>query len=126
MFCTNCGMRQVIKAVQEPKPRCVECGHEIDKDTVFCTTCGVKQPKNTQPTIPVVKQTKTCVNCGAPLDDDSVFCTECGAKIKGETPSSHSDNSVEVLKKLKELRELELITEEEYIEKKKEVLNNLR
>ena len=27
MFCTNCGMRQVIKAVQEPKPRCVECCH---------------------------------------------------------------------------------------------------
>ena len=122
MFCTNCGMRQITKTIQEPKSRCVECGHEIANGTVFCTTCGAKQPKK------VVEETPklVCPVCGTPLEVGTKFCTSCGTKLPNNTPVVDEKNSVDVLKKLKELKDLDLITEDEYAQKKKEILDNLK
>ena len=167
MFCTNCGMRQITKVIEEPTKRCIECGHEISNDTVFCTTCGAKQPKqvsklesnqnniptskckkcgevlekNSQfctncgakvtseeetPLVKTIENKEKCKKCGEVLEKNSQFCTNCGAKVTSEEPKNEHDDPIEVLKKLKEMKGLELITEEEFNEKKKEILNNLK
>lgn len=49
--------------------KCINCGAELEMDSLFCTNCGVKQPT-----------LKRCAKCGAYIAEDSNFCTECGAR----------------------------------------------
>ena len=67
-----------------------------------------------------------CPACGTPLEEGTKFCTSCGTKLPNNTPVVDEKNSVDVLKKLKELKDLDLITEDEYTQKKKEILDNLK
>lgn len=54
---------------------CINCGAEIDADSMFCTTCGSRQ--DAAP-VPPAAGGLVCSVCGAPLEPDSAFCTECG------------------------------------------------
>ncbi len=95
-------------AISKGKKICPNCGAELDKDALFCTSCGIQlpvapQPQPTQsepqpqqpqqqqpepmpqaqPMQPQQQQPaqKICPNCGAAVKADAHFCTECGTKL---------------------------------------------
>ena len=47
---------------------CVNCGHIIKKDEVYCPKCG--KPMN-----------KTCQKCGEECNQGDTYCKKCGSKF---------------------------------------------
>lgn len=70
---------QVVKGIKT----CVSCGAEIAIDSVFCATCGTKQPEIENTVDPVNVDTIKCPTCGAILPAGSKFCSVCGKSIEG-------------------------------------------
>lgn len=69
---------------------CGNCGKQLDDDSVFCTSCGMKLDE--------IQNKKFCANCGNELDDDAVFCSKCGSKIQyieDKTISTENSHSAE-------------------------------
>jgi len=66
-----------------------------------------------------------CPNCGKALQPFFRFCTNCGMKIskgKTEPPNNSINQQIELLQKLKMLLDTGVLTQEEFDEKKKHIL----
>jgi len=61
---------------------CIQCGHEIPKNSEFCTECGTK----IQATIE--QSEGFCTECGVMLPESSAFCADCGAKAIAQEDES--------------------------------------
>ena len=55
--------------VQMTKKFCMNCGHELSADALFCEKCGTK-----------VVEADKCSNCGYVFSNDANFCPRCGTK----------------------------------------------
>jgi len=59
-----------VKAAEEAKGRCPNCGHKNAEGVKFCQECGAPL---------VAAGPKICVSCGAQLTPGARFCGECGS-----------------------------------------------
>lgn len=73
---------------REENNQCIHCGTPYDKDTVYCSGCGVNLAKERAKYRPISrnsnvqnKTTKFCGQCGNKVDASDSFCTHCGHKI---------------------------------------------
>lgn len=69
-----------------------------------------------------------CAKCGSRNNDDATFCNACGEKLEKEELKSDDvklDDEVARLKKIKELFDNGNITQEEYDEKRKSILEKI-
>ena len=64
--------------------KCPNCGAELPQNTLFCSSCGARQPQPEQPAAPAAG---VCPNCGAPNQTGSRFCATCGAALSDADPS---------------------------------------
>lgn len=71
--------------------RCPQCGADVDKDSIFCGSCGFRLPPIQAPvqqSAGGLGQRESCPQCGAMVEEDAFFCTECGCRLPGkESPS---------------------------------------
>lgn len=51
------------------KKFCMNCGHELSAEAMFCEKCGTKVASN-----------DTCSGCGYVFNNDANFCPKCGTK----------------------------------------------
>ena len=56
-------------AIQIQKKFCMNCGHELSSDAMFCEKCGTK-----------VVVSDVCNSCGYVFTNDANFCPKCGAR----------------------------------------------
>lgn len=54
---------------------CKNCGHELNKEADFCTSCGVS----------VKKGHHFCEECGAQTNEEADICVKCGHKLKPQS-----------------------------------------
>ena len=85
------GLKQQIKDI-EGIVKCPNCGADVPRDSLFCSSCGSK----------VVKETaaRHCSNCGMPLAADSMFCAHCGTKVEQAEAIVENDKMTETAQKL--------------------------
>ena len=57
---------------------CPQCGAQIRKGMLFCSSCGYRLPEEK---VPETQDVMFCESCGAKISTDSVFCSSCGHKI---------------------------------------------
>jgi len=50
------------------KPKCVQCGNQLEVNSLFCGECGYSLPERIPP----------CPSCGEPVEPGAKFCGECG------------------------------------------------
>lgn len=65
-----------VQALKENRI-CPQCGAGLEKDAVFCSSCGAHL------TQAVSDATKVCRFCGAAMDSADLFCASCGKKQDG-------------------------------------------
>jgi hypothetical protein len=94
--------------------KCLNCGIVNHEGAKFCAKCGE--------TLEYIKQSEElfCPSCGKNNPNNAIFCCECGNKI--DKPEQSKSSYLEDLKKLAELKEKGIITEEEFQAKKKQIL----
>ena len=63
--------------------KCVQCGHDLDSGSKFCSGCGSKQEK-------------TCADCGASLNPDARFCGQCGTKAEARANAVRTVSSIDI------------------------------
>lgn len=145
-------VRSVNEAIVEFSPKkevmvshnvCRTCGAELTDEDVFCTNCGAK--------VEVLKRETerstgyiVCQKCGAQVESGLNFCMECGTPVKlpvtkEEPKQEHDvkirqpepeekknkisiDQQIELLQKLKALVDAGVLSQEEFEQKKKEIL----
>ncbi len=73
----NSNSKEATSGLDENKVKCSNCGAVIDKDSKFCSQCGVKGAAKSE----VKEKVKFCSECGAKLQDGVKFCSECGTKV---------------------------------------------
>ncbi|MBZ2165909.1 zinc ribbon domain-containing protein [Methanobacterium spitsbergense] len=61
------------------KIKCSNCGHESEKNKIFCTECGTKIEQISE--LIESKQVINCPKCSIELPANTKFCTDCGTKI---------------------------------------------
>lgn len=64
---------------------CSGCCNQVDRNALFCPTCGTKAP-----------EAKICQQCASPLEEDARFCGVCGAIVKASqngsgTPATNTE-----------------------------------
>ena len=84
----NAGM----KAAEEEKSVCPNCGHIDTADTVFCPKCGTR-----------IKELSYCKYCGAQQDGISQYCSNCGRDKEGKLKPKFA-NVQEFAEKLPEIK----------------------
>ncbi len=62
---------------------CPYCGADIQDQAVLCVHCG--EQLSSQPTQPVLRNTKICPKCGNECHKDAVICVKCGTMFAKET-----------------------------------------
>lgn len=104
------------KTKQEPKEEIDE--NDIEEETFTCDSCGSQ----------VSETDEKCPNCGAVFVDDEEDKKEKESpkdkNKKEKTKDSNVNKKYSDLKKLKELLDNEIITQEEFEEEKKKILND--
>lgn len=72
---------QLEEQIQQLKGtiRCLNCGAELQKGTMFCSACGTKVVEVTPQKEEIAGN--ICPNCGEIVSEDAAFCCNCGAKI---------------------------------------------
>ncbi len=58
----------VEDAQDSTKPKCVQCGNQLEVNSLFCGECGYSLPQRIPP----------CPSCGEPVEPGAKFCGECG------------------------------------------------
>lgn len=149
--CIERWVRKATQALDELSPQkeetsarvvCKNCGAEIANGEAFCTNCGAKV---------VMTEAKEntgyyiCKQCGTKVEKGLKFCMECGTPIdsskKEETIQKQEsednklkssadadkakmpiDQQIELLQKLKALVDAGVLSQEEFEQKKKEIL----
>ena len=53
------------------KPKCVQCGNQLEVNSLFCGECGYSLPERIPP----------CPSCGEPVEPGAKFCGECGFRL---------------------------------------------
>ena len=64
---------------------CIQCGQQMNEESLFCSNCGAKSPASEDTT----ENSIFCTQCGVKLPDDATFCTDCGTQV-AETPVSET------------------------------------
>ncbi|MBQ8312188.1 MAG: SHOCT domain-containing protein [Clostridia bacterium] len=121
-------------AGETPKqaPWCCVCGQENVADLQYCTRCGRTKEEGESKAFVKVE----CSYCGAKNNASNEECFACGRSLKNssytpavqtvrqETPKQvvGDVDSLEALKKLAELRDLGVLTENEFQEKKAAIM----
>ena len=61
---------------------CPHCGAIIDRDSSFCSACGLKieWPSPEEAAEESTPAMKNCVSCGREINAEALFCTYCGSK----------------------------------------------
>ncbi len=117
---------------------CATCGKVFEAGSRFCPACGASV--GAKESEKIAQQGRVCPVCGKKLDPSLRFCTECGTDLslstkaevhpeqddstaKESTKESLSiDKQIELLQKLKSLVDAGVISQEEFEQKKKEIL----
>ena len=80
---------------------------------------------------------KLCRSCGATVEHHGMFCINCGAPVDGSEGSSHGDNEahtptalqtenvLDEIAKLASLRDKGVVTEKEFQEQRRKLLETL-
>ena len=142
--CSKEPVRQEItsKETSGPVAVCKSCGANLKSGVRFCSKCGTKVAID-EPTEGAPKL-KSCPKCGKLLAIHLKFCTECGTMVAIDAPKveenaakvteNQPDNQIanepkrsieqqiEVLQKLKALVDDGVLSQEEFEQKKKEIL----
>lgn len=69
-----------LKIIPEDAVICPNCHVVLDKNAAFCNNCGQKI---------ISDESVVCHNCYTVLPKDTTFCTNCGAKIQNQADTSH-------------------------------------
>ena len=78
------GLHEKIKACEDQIKEisgvsaCPQCGAQIRKGMLFCSSCGYRLPEEK---VPETQDVMFCESCGAKISADSIFCSSCGHKI---------------------------------------------
>lgn len=118
--------------------KCATCGKVLGAGSRFCPACGASvRAKESEK---IAQQGRICPVCGKKLDPSLRFCTECGTDLslstkaevlpeqedsiakEGTKESLSVDKQIELLQKLKSLVDAGVISQEEFEQKKKEIL----
>jgi uncharacterized membrane protein YvbJ len=100
-------------------PKCSNCGSALSQDSKFCMRCGSPVPEKAEPetvkkkTQPDASELK-CPSCGSALSQDSKFCSRCGFRVP-----EVSEKTADQIKKLKQLLDDGVLTQQEFDDKKK-------
>ncbi len=121
-FCSVCGFSK-NNTVSNPSSsnlwHCSKCGYNNSADSLFCTGCGEsKENTNEIPSLPSLPDSS--INNNITAENSSPVNS---ASETQNSPSPKTDNSdLEQIKRLKELLDMGAITQEEFEQKKKEIL----
>ncbi|MBN1216988.1 MAG: zinc ribbon domain-containing protein [Candidatus Lokiarchaeota archaeon] len=58
---------------------CANCGAKLDKDQIFCSTCGKKKGLKLDP---LIGKKNTCLYCGKIIDPFRTYCLLCGMDLE--------------------------------------------
>ncbi|KAA3662339.1 MAG: zinc-ribbon domain-containing protein [Calditrichaeota bacterium] len=61
--------------------KCTQCGHELDDNAKFCSSCGTKAQEEK------ASSERRCVNCDALQKEGAKFCHICGSPYVSEAES---------------------------------------
>ena len=112
----------------EKKWRCGYCGHENAEKIKYCTYCHRDR---------YVIEKITCPHCGAVNNNSNAFCFACSNPLHQEetkkvteaepviAPPTDNDKTIELIKKLSELHENGILTDDEFNTKKSELLSKM-
>ena len=151
-FCPNCGSefeedsknnkedrKLKNEASEDFSYKCSNCGEQVSDDAEFCPNCGEKFED--------IEDEKTnedfilkCSNCGEQVSDDAEFCPNCGEKFEDNEEKRKNVNSKRKyyknnknkklnnkynnLRKIKELLDEGVLTQEEFEQEKEKILNS--
>lgn len=104
---------------------CPVCGAQVDNDASFCPECNAEFEEDAY----------SCPDCGNIISKNAEYCSYCGSifeevKTDEQLDLSEDNNQfvkgaiLDKLQELKEMEEKELITEEEFNRKKKDILDD--
>lgn len=114
-----------ISAENDSKWCCKHCGQWNEKSLTICLNCGEKKAVKSTPNKSVAANEWKCSKCGK-INQNYVGTCGCGqtkqANIENKKLSNNPIESLDELKKYKELLDMGAITQEEYDTKKKEIL----
>lgn len=70
--------------------RCNTCQTELPDDSKFCSFCGNKIIRQTNPQ----NNTRTCPNCNTQIESNEKFCINCGNKIENNDETDNQPKSL--------------------------------
>jgi anti-sigma regulatory factor (Ser/Thr protein kinase)/ribosomal protein L40E len=136
IVCPSCGATNVVGAVF-----CENCGTDLRTYTQSSSSISSNSPLTKSPTSKNTNFLIICPSCGNKNEVGAVFCDSCGFDLRTSYPSSSSISSdspltesstsknthslSDRLSELKELHEMGLIKDEEYKQKREEILRDL-
>ncbi|MCD8395938.1 MAG: zinc ribbon domain-containing protein [Lachnospiraceae bacterium] len=65
---------------------CVNCGRDIEKNTMYCNFCGAQQIQKIS--APQQHQPGKCPRCGSKIKAGQAFCTSCGFSLDAEAEAN--------------------------------------
>lgn len=75
----NIGEVEAVLASTRNTVTCPNCGEKLNKNALFCSTCGT----------PIAKE-NTCKKCGAELGENDKFCAACGEPVEAEAAAEEA------------------------------------
>lgn len=106
----------VVNSETPPSLICPKCGYELPPIAKFCAKCGFSLIEE--------KKDILCEVCGSVILEDAMYCMECGSPVSN-IDETVSQDPVEQLLKLVELKDCGLITEDDFALKKMDIMRRL-